>query len=146
MTPDLQLVAQSNPRWLQAIRGLVRSYLNNFEFDPERVDNIVLALDEACANVIRHSYEGKPDQPMRLALLSNKSAVTFRLEDDGITAPADKVKPCAPENPDRKNLRPGGLGVQLMYSVFDHVEFCPGKNAGNCVTMRVNRKNSRKED
>lgn len=146
MTPDIQLVAQSNPCWLQAIRGLVRSYLNNFEFDPDRVDNIVLALDEACANVIRHSYEGKADQPMRLALISNKGAVIFRLEDDGITALADKVKPCPPKTPNRKDLCPGGLGVQLMYSVFDHVEFCPGENGGNCVTMQVERKHSRKED
>lgn len=144
MTPDIRLAAQSNPCWLQAIRGLVRCYLNNFDIDPDKVDDIVLALDEACANVIRHSYLDRRDQPIRLALAADADNITFLLEDEGIPAPADKIRPCVMDNPERKNLHPGGLGVKLMYSVFDEVEYRPGEKSGNSVTMRVSRNHRRK--
>ena len=33
----------------------------------------------------------------------------------------------------------GGLGVQLMYRVFDEVKFSPGREKGNRVVMRLKR-------
>ena len=36
-------------------------------------------------------------------------------------------------------LEPGGLGLHLIKKVFDEIVFCPGKELGNCVTMRLRR-------
>jgi anti-sigma regulatory factor (Ser/Thr protein kinase) len=62
------------------------------------------------------------------------------VRDSGKPAPRDKiVQKGLPEISDHSEITPGGLGVQLMYKVFDKVDFCPGKTRGNCVTLRLKR-------
>jgi len=60
--------------------------------------------------------------------------------DQGRPAPwevLDRKKEVEP--PSLDNLTPGGLGIQLMHSVFDEVTFTPGEHVGNTVIMRLNR-------
>ena len=63
----------------------------------------------------------------------------FQVSDQGVPCPAECAERRPLEAPDSENLQPGGLGVQLMYEVFDDVRFCPGVTAGNCVTMKLMR-------
>ncbi|GMW01078.1 MAG: hypothetical protein AMXMBFR84_22150 [Candidatus Hydrogenedentota bacterium] len=137
---DIKLTVRSSPNLLCSIRGLVRSYLSNFGIDSDRVDDAVLAVDEACANAIRHSYEGKADQEYELTFSSNGEFVDIALKDEGIPAPLDRIERRELTTPSRDTLKPGGLGVQLMYYVFDEVRFVPGEAHGNTVIMRLRRR------
>jgi len=135
---DMRLDLAANPRLLNPVRALVRSYLLANGFPPEQADLVVLAVDEACANSIRHSYGG---QEGRIVLTLRKSSehLEFILRDEGVPAEPDKCVKKESPPPDIESLRPGGLGVQLMHRVFDEVRFEPGSNRGNCVTMRLRR-------
>lgn len=137
MRKDIQLEILSDPRLLQPVRGLVRGYLRALGYADDRVHEVVLAVDEACANAMRHSYEGRPDGVVKLTLRSNGAWTELELEDAGVPAPAEKTTRRALEPPTIETARPGGLGVQLMYEVFDEVNFRPGEERGNCVTMRL---------
>lgn len=140
MADDFRLEARSDPRLLRCVRNLVRGWLEACELERDAIDEIVLAIDEACSNAIRHSYGGECDRFVELTLRSDDLGVEVRLCDQG--------KPCPPENrerrsleiPDPDRLEPGGLGVQLMHRAFDEVEFCPDRTTGNCVIMRRGRK------
>ncbi|NUM53713.1 MAG: ATP-binding protein [Candidatus Hydrogenedentes bacterium] len=141
---DIHIDLVSDPRLLASVRGLVRTYLVNEGFSSERAGEIVLAVDEACTNAMRHSYGGKGEGRLRLTVRLHDGAIEFILKDRGV--------PVAPEKCERKELAapapdaltPGGLGVQLMYSVFDDVKFSPGKKAGNRVVMRIKRPDKEK--
>ena len=67
------------------------------------------------------------------------SAIEFIVKDEGVPVALEKCERRAVPAPDPTSLMPGGLGVQLIYSVFDEVEFHPGKTSGNRVVMRVKR-------
>lgn len=121
------------------IRGLVRAYAAGLGFLEDRVREIVLAVDEACANAIRHSYAGRNDGTVALTLKSSAEWVELELIDAGAPAPAEKVARRELERPSTETARPGGLGVQLMYRVFDEVVFTPGATRGNHVMMRLRR-------
>lgn len=138
MKQDFMLEIASDPRLLRVIRELVRSYLIEAGFTSERVGEIVLGVDEACTNAIRHSCGGEPDNTFCLTFRSSDSWLEIQLEDTGEPAPPDAlVRDEAPGPVKAADLRPGGLGVQLIHEVFDEVEFCPGTVQGNCVTMKL---------
>ena len=136
---DIHIDLVSNPRLLASVRGLVRTYLLNEGFSGDRVGEIVLAVDEACTNAMRHSYEGMPEGRLRLTVRLHDGYIEFILRDRGKPVPADKCERKELEVPDASNLTPGGLGVQLMYRVFDDVKFRPGREKGNRVVMRLKR-------
>lgn len=139
MTEDIRLTVRSAPRLLGPVRCLVRAWVERSGIDKNEAGRIVLAIDEACSNAIRHAYEGRHDEVMELSLRSTPQQLEIVLCDRGVTcAKADSTRRVI-ETPSRESLCPGGLGVQLIHEVFDEVEFRPGKTCGNCVTMRLDR-------
>ena len=139
MQTDIRVELRSAPKLLRALRGLVRCYFLQNGFAEDRADEVVLAADEACANAMRHAYGGREDGPITVTLRSNDEWLEIELEDEGVPAPPDRLKRKEMTTPSREALSPGGLGVQLMYHVFDQVTFSPGEEHGNCVTMRLYR-------
>jgi len=140
MTPaDVRMTIASDPRLLEAIRGLIRGYVSGLQFPFERVEEIVLAVDEACSNAMRHSYCGCADGLIELELTSDSNNVAIELRDAGIPVPRECLERRPPAPPNLETLRPGGLGIQLIYEVFDEVEFHPGAERGNHVCMRLRR-------
>ena len=139
MDHDIRLELRSEPRLLATIRCLVRGWVEASGITTDVAEEVVLAIDEACSNAIRHSYEGRCDETVELKLRSTPDFLEFEVCDRGV--------PCSPEHverrplsaPDSDDVRPGGLGIQLMYEVFDEVRFSPGEQQGNCAIMRLKR-------
>lgn len=139
MREDIRLEVASDARFLESIRAVVRTYVTKLGLSNERVAEIVLAVDEACSNSIRHAYEGQAGGRLYLSLRSNAKDIEVVLRDKGTPAPPERTRRKELTTPTLDALKPGGLGVQLMYTVFDEVEFERGKKTGNCITMRLKR-------
>lgn len=135
---DMSLQVTSDPRMLAAVRGAVRCYVDTFGFSEDRTEEVVLAVDEACTNAIRHSFGGDPGRVYKLSLKSTPKWVTIELLDGGRPAPRAAMRKRGASN-SGKDLSPGGVGVQLIHKVFDKVAFSPGRTRGNCVTMKLRR-------
>lgn len=137
---EILIEVAADPKLLSTIRGMVRSYLAEAGFDRERTDEVVLGVDEACTNAIRHGCRGCEDLTFRIAFRSNDDWLEIELVDSGDPAPPEAFERKPRDTPpDLSDLKPGGLGVQLIYEVFDEVSFCSGPDIGNCVTMRLKR-------
>ena len=136
---DLRLTVRSDPKLLASVRSLVRGWVESWNIEEKTVDSVVLAIDEACTNAIRHAYEGRCDGSVELTLHAGPEHLEFQVSDTGVSCPPECIerRPLGP--PDPGALEPGGLGIQLIHEVFDEVEFCSGESRGNCVTMRLKR-------
>ena len=137
---DVRLIVRSDPRLLGSIRSLVRAWLEACGIEADVADTMVLAIDEACANAIRHAYEGRCDETLEVSLHEDGEYLEFRVCDQGAPCPPEFIEHRPPKRPAVGDLKPGGLGVPLMHEVFDEVRFCPGETSGNCVIMRLKRK------
>ena len=77
-TDHMELRFTSDPRLLCVARASVRRFVELAGFQEQGAENIVLAVDEAITNVIRHGYSGRSGEPIELELMSD------HLEDDDL--------------------------------------------------------------
>jgi sigma-B regulation protein RsbU (phosphoserine phosphatase) len=118
-------------RELGPTRAMTRMALNNHGWHSDRVEDIVLAIDEACQNIIRHAYHGECDDPITLHIELNHNALVVILEDQAPSVSPDCMNPREFED-----IRPGGLGCHFMRQVMDTVSIGPSSTGqGNRLCM-----------
>jgi serine/threonine-protein kinase RsbW len=118
---------------LAAIRRFVRDAARSFGAAPEAADDLVLAVDEAATNTMRHGYEGRPG-PLRVEVSWEGSAVLVRLMD---RAPAfDPTGRPPPDLDVPLERRPfGGMGIHLMRVSVDRLVHRSLGRSGNDLTF-----------
>ena len=93
--------------------------------------DIVLAVDEACQNIIRHAYCSEPGGEIVLEIERQGNRLVFWLRDF-----APKVDVGAVKSRELDDVRPGGLGVHFIREVMDESGFVTGpSDAGNVFRM-----------
>src|SRR3954465_7818412 len=68
---------------LALMRNVVRTFLDGYPFSERERTLMVLGVDEACTNIIRHAYHLRDDQPIALSLEAKRDCVCMRLRDYG---------------------------------------------------------------
>src|ERR1700720_2948117 len=104
---------------LAPMRKFVRKFLDAYPFSERERMLMVLGVDEACTNIIRHAYHLAEDQLISLSLETIKSnGVRFHLRDYG-----DRFDSTKYQGRSLDQLRPGGLGVHLIRHAFDQIDY-----------------------
>ena len=114
---------------LALMRKFVRAFLDGYPFSEKERTLMVLGVDEACANIIRHAYHLQDDQPIALSLEGKPDCVCLRLRDYGKQSVPEKMKGRAHDI-----IRPGGLGLHLIRHAFDKVDYIL-KNRGTELVL-----------
>jgi anti-sigma regulatory factor (Ser/Thr protein kinase) len=122
----------SHPENLACVRAFIREFLARIGGLPEKeAELIVLGIDEACANVIRHAYRKVPEQPIFLSAEMRKGTVRFKLRDYGRHA-----HPTELNGRPLDRIEPGGLGLHLIRHAFDQVDFNLKKSGTELVLVK----------
>ena len=103
---------------LAPMRKLVRQFLDAYPFSERERMLMVLGVDEACTNVIRHAYHLRDDQLICLSLEGTQRCIRLRLRDYGKQTEAHTMK-----GRSHDLIRPGGLGLHLIRMAFDKVDY-----------------------
>jgi serine/threonine-protein kinase RsbW len=91
-------------------------------FEEVTIEQIVQAVDEACSNVIEHSYGMMAGNEFSMTMNSDKEKVTFLIEDSGIGLEGVKAqKPDIKEYVEQR--KDGGWGRYIIAHVMDEVEY-----------------------
>lgn len=116
----------SSPKSLPIVRGAVDQMAIQEGLSKKDAHGLVLSIDEALANVIKHGYEGRHDQPVTITLAPVESAdgrkgISVIVRDQG-----KQVDPQSICGRDLDDVRPGGLGVHIIRAMMDEAEYsCP---------------------
>ena len=103
---------------LALMRNFVRGFLDNLPFSEKERTLMVLGVDEACTNIIRHAYELQDDKPIALSLEVKRDCVCLRLRDYGRQKAPEEMR-----GRSQDRIQPGGLGLHLIRSAFDKVDY-----------------------
>ncbi len=128
----LELRFPSEAVQLQHVRREVRRTLKACCCAEQEVCCAVLAINEACMNIIQHAYGEACRGEIILQIFDSDEALVFQLIDFAKPVDQSKIKSRCLED-----VRPGGLGVHLMNQVMDECAFlqCPD-GVGNIFQMK----------
>jgi serine/threonine-protein kinase RsbW len=120
----------SDPKYLCVIRD-VTVRLGVLNGVSETVtEQIKLAVDEACSNVIKHAYLGDTRKKIKVEYRVTPGAFEVIIEDSGRKADPELIK-----GRRLNEVRPGGLGIHFIRRVFDVFEFEAGRKRGNRLRL-----------
>jgi anti-sigma regulatory factor (Ser/Thr protein kinase) len=89
-----------------------------------------MAIDEAAANVIRHTYASRPDGRLTLEIQTFPDRIEFVLEDSGPKVRPETIRPRSLED-----VRPGGLGTYFIRCFMDKTSYDADCAEGNRLRL-----------
>lgn len=117
-----ELKVKSSTDHLELIRSFTRASALDYGFNEEIIDKIILAVDEACTNVIKHAYKYSPEGDIIINIKASNNKFTISITDYG-----KDFDPTLVPDPDIKKYymqhKVGGLGIYLMKKLMDEVNY-----------------------
>ena len=122
----LKMELRSDPEMLCVVRGAVAQLTEELGFAQPQCRAVVLGVDEALTNIIRHAYAGQAGRPIEISFRrvrapwrgASREALEIVLVDRG--KKVDRAKLCGRALED---VRPGGLGLHFIRESMDAIEF-----------------------
>jgi anti-sigma regulatory factor (Ser/Thr protein kinase) len=118
MDVSLKFCLPSHPRYLSVVRAAVAELGSVCGFTAEECRGIVLAVDEAVANIIRHAYRGDFNREMEVDCRVDGHRLEFTLLDQGEPPDPERL---APHPLDDVSLC--GRGTHIIRSIMDEVSY-----------------------
>ena len=126
----MKAVLENVPRAIEC----VTEWAQKAGFDERALYEIQLAVDEACANVVDHAYQGADPGDIEVSCCLDEQILTVQVRDWGtgfdLTSVAD---PDLDAPLEERTL--GGLGLFLVRQVMDDVQFRSDPELGNELMM-----------
>lgn len=121
---------------LKGMRDFIRKSLRSHVVSDVELNEIVLALDEMCSNLIIHAHQCNPDHHLELFIqVPEKRKLVFEIMDDAVMFDINRF-----HEPDIDNLihdkRKGGLGIRLVKSIMDEVHYSTRDGRNVCTLTK----------
>jgi PAS domain S-box-containing protein len=128
----------SDLRHLRQAREFVRGFCRDLPggaLGEESTGALVLAVNEATSNIMKHAYQGRSDQWMHLEAEAFPDRVSIRLRHLG-----DPFNPAAAAPPPLDGLRNSGYGAYIISRSVDEVRYYRDERGRNCIALVKLRK------
>ncbi|MFC1554370.1 ATP-binding protein [candidate division KSB1 bacterium] len=124
---------------LKLIRGFISQVADEAGFDEEDINKIELAVDEACSNVVKHAYPVDRSRTIGVEAVYDEKIFKVIVFDHGKGFDPGKF-PQTDMKTYLQKYEVGGLGIHLMKSLMDEVEYNINPGKTNKVILKKFRK------
>jgi anti-sigma regulatory factor (Ser/Thr protein kinase) len=109
---------------------VITDAISKTDLSKKESTNIILAVDEACSNIIKHSYKNDHNRKIDLSIRQETNSLVISVLDDGIKFDINSIEA-------RKidEIKPGGLGIHIIKQVMDTVEYSHTPDGFNKIKM-----------
>jgi serine/threonine-protein kinase RsbW len=124
---DVKLTLPARPENVAVIRHVLGAFAEALLLPDGLVEDLRLAVTEACTNVVRHAYPPGSPGPVEISIRPDEDTVSVVVGDHGrgIGTSSDTSGP--------------GLGLPLIAAIADAVELQPVPGGGSRVAMTFSR-------
>src|SRR3954447_16394261 len=120
---DVRLTLPARPENVAVIRHVLGAFAEALDLPAGLVEDMRLAVTEACTNVVRHAYHDGEPGPIDVVIRPNGDKLDLIVSDRGAG-----IGP----SPD---LAGPGLGLPLIAALADHVDIEHGPSRGSRLAM-----------
>jgi len=124
---DVAVCLPKEAETVAVIRAVVKHALLSFGVTLDCIDDICLALSEACTNVIDHAV---PDDEYEVRIQVDAWDCALSVKNTGLGFDARALRGVMPDP-----LSARGRGVAIMRAVVDQVDLAPGPEADTIVHL-----------
>jgi serine/threonine-protein kinase RsbW len=117
----------SKAEWVAVARLAVAAVANRLNFSIEDIEDVKLAVAEACTNCIQHAHGS---DEIEITCETEPDLLTIRVRDYGRGTRPETITTRRGEEP-----RVGGLGVFLIRSLMDSVDYDVHPDRGTNLVM-----------
>jgi serine/threonine-protein kinase RsbW len=125
MSPAASLVLPRERHTVPAARALAEGTMRAAGVEPGVIDELMVAVSEACTNVVRHA--GGDEYRIDVQVADDLCTIVVRDHGNGFDVPASPTMPAIDAE--------GGRGLALMRALVDDLEVTTGPGGGAVVTM-----------
>ncbi|MCE7794152.1 anti-sigma B factor RsbW [Salipaludibacillus sp. CUR1] len=123
---SIEMKVPAKPEYVGVVRLTVSGIANRLGYSYDDIEDIKIAVAEACTNVVNHAYsEGQEGNDMQVNFGVYDDRLELVISDQGGTIDVEKLKqergPIT-ENQAIEDLKEGGLGLFLIETLMDEVE------------------------
>lgn len=130
----LSLKIPADPKKLRMLREGVQECCEEAGCDKKIVSDIVIAVNEACMNIIQHAYKGRPHGEIIVEIRQADDKLQIEITDFAEPVAREQIKP---RNLD--DIKPGGLGTHFIQEIMDEICYEHLNDAaGNRLIMTKN--------
>ena len=123
----------AKPDYVGMMRLAISGIASRMEFTIEKIEDLKIAISEACTNAVQYAYDNKKDKIVLIscAVHSDKLEITVKDTGKGFSI-EEKKKPSSNSLTDSPSL---GLGITFIKSLMDEAEFKSEPGEGTEVRM-----------
>jgi serine/threonine-protein kinase RsbW len=125
-SPNVRLNLANTPENVVLVREMLSGVGEAIGLDPGDLGDVRTAVSEACNNVVLHAYKGEPG-PLEIELYIAFRSLSVVVRDHGVGLPAE---------PRSLEAEAGGIGLHVIQTLAQAVEFADGAHSGTEVRMR----------
>lgn len=129
-----ELTVQGETDSLQRVRLFVEEVIAASDLDLALRNRIVVAIDEAVTNIIKHALDEQRRDPIEIRIAVSSVRIEVLIRDSGCSFNPKEIR-----EPDLAEMvregRRGGLGIFLMRRIMDEVEYIFEEGVRNELRM-----------
>ncbi len=117
-----KITITSSTKNLHLVRQFIEKKGESLNIDPKVLNQILVSVDEACTNIIKHNYKYNENNyiDVETDFKDKKFIITLIYKGDSFD-PTKKISPDMKEY--FAKYKVGGLGIPLMKKSMDKIEF-----------------------
>ncbi|MCR1899988.1 ATP-binding protein [Irregularibacter muris] len=116
------------PEYVSIARLTLSGIANRMGFNIEDIEDLKVAIAEACTNALKHGCDSNSNYNIVFFICDNKLVID--VTDKGKGFDYEKL-----QQPDLSKPREGGLGIFIIRSLMDEVEFIESRECGTSIRM-----------
>lgn len=135
---NIELRVPSKAEYVSIVRAFVTDLARRLGLSPSAIEDVQVAVSEACANVVRHAYSEDEHESEVIVLCSVRDGrLLMEIADCGQGF-------CEPLIEPRSTMdRDGGFGLVLIRNLMDNVSLDSSPEGGTVVRMSKKTARSR---
>jgi serine/threonine-protein kinase RsbW len=129
MTDRLKMIVPGKPEYVGTVRIATAHIASRVGFDIEAIEDIKVAVSEACTNIICHAHED-PNFSYEVSVEPDDAGISILISDKGVGFGLNEYKEPVPGE-----TKESGLGIFIIKALMDEVDIHSEIGSGTDIRM-----------
>jgi len=134
MSSHNKILFASSTKNLALLRDFIEAKAFDFGFDENDINQIVLSVDEACTNIIKHAHKYNEKEKIEVEIKPEQGQFIIVMKYKGSGFDPNDI-----HNPNMNDyfnkFKVGGLGVPIMKKFMNKIEYIHNNSEDNYLTL-----------